>query len=660
MKNARYLGFTILILSIVIYTLLSVIYNKYSRLLDEPVAYMYSTVADTVSKTSIAGLNEFTYRMPILVTLVLGYFNIPVGLWTFAMGILSILAVFIVTHRLTGDAVKSGLASLLLSVTPCFIYWFKLNNYGAYTLLPLWLIFLAIHMFSEKGLKTPLIIALAAVNSILWLSWSIGWFTLIAYSIYVAVSFIFRTLNRMDKLIGLTLLLTSLPLNILAYFKFITMYHIASFTTLALMLLITHLFSKIGEAGFTARLLSVLIPFIAGLSISIIVSNYTVLPGFPESYVKTHYAIYDYGLLGLLTIPALIYFLRNKIIRMNVNGVRLTVMITLFLVSIVISYYIPVFALIAIVSILPVISWSLLDSLIYIVNVLKMNRIIKTVVVSTIIVLVVLSSSLHSAIVVNVPPTPVRLDLPEIYHKEIIANESALLKAMDILKNNIMGGRAVIISYWGYSYLIKGYLGDLVEPYAYPWEYGKLRIVAQIFLSSDEKAYGLIKRAVGEGNVSEVYIVLAELVSFTGSYNESKNVDLGMVIEAPRASYHVYGDLDRVFLYIREAGFDRDQYIDPVFPYPNDPALSWRDAMLNSLMVKMIVNGLERMNYTVFNQADADLMDKPLKVTLNRDLYEHVGSVIVPIRRSKYVSYYGYTLVKETCYYVTIYRVKLS
>lgn len=660
MKNARYLGFAILVLSIVTYVLLSIIYNKYGSILDEPEAYIHSSVAEAISKSGLDGLNEYVIRSPMLVTLALGYLSIPLRAWTIATGVLSILAVFAVTYGVSRDAVKSGLASLLLSVAPCFIYWFKLNNYGSYTLLPLWLTALVLYMFWRERLKTPLIVAIAVIHSILWLSWSIGWFTLVAYSIYVSISFLFKTLNRMDKLVGLTLLVTSIPLNLLTPFKFITIHHLASFTILALTLGLTHLFSKRAVLEFVAKLLAVLIPYVAGISIGVIAWNYASLPGIMETYVKTHYAILDYGLFGLLTVPALVYFLRNKVIRADVNGVHLTTMILVFLVSMVISFYNSVFTLLTIVNIVPIIAWSLIDSSIYIVNVLKTNRVLKPTIVAIIIALVALSNGFHSAIVVNIPPSPIRLDLPEIYHKEIIANESALLKALDILKNNAEGRRVIIISYWGYSYVIKGYLGDFAEPYAYPWDSAKSRIVAQILLSNDEKAFGLIKNTIGNGNVSEVYVIVAELVSFTGSYNESRSADLGMFIEAQRGSYYVYGDIDRVFLYLQEAGYDRDSYIDPVFLYPSDPALSWRDAMLNSLLVKMIVNGLERMNYTVFNQADADLADKPLKTSLNKDLYEYVGSVIVPIRRVKSISYYGYTLIRETCYYVAIYRVKLS
>lgn len=661
MKNAyRYLGLVALVSSILIYISLSYIYNKYRGVLDEPMAYIHSSVASSIHEGCTGGLGEFVSRAPSFTTIVLGYANLPLQSWTIAMGVLTIISIFMLTYVVSRDTVKSGLASLLLSATPCFIYWFKLNNYGAYTLLPLWVVLLVVLAKIKDKSKNLLFIIIALLNSILWLSWSMGWFTLITYSVYVALSFLYGTLKKRDIVLGLILLLTSIPLNIATPFKYVTVYHVASFSTLALTLFLTQPFTVKTITGFTAKLLIVLIPFTAGSSIALLVSNYTSLPGVSETYVKIHYAIYDYGLLGLLAIPVIIYVLRNKIIKPDENGVHITAMIILFVASIITSFYIPTFALIAAVSIVPLIAWGLIDSSIYILSILKLGSFSKTLITLAIIALIVASNTLHSFIVVTMPPSPVRLDLPEIYHKEITASESALLKALDVLKNNISGRRALIISYWGYSYFIEGYLGDLVEPYAYPWDSGRKKIVSQILLSSDEKAYSMIKRVAGSENVSEAYILVAELVSFTGSYNESKSVDLGMVVEIARESYHVYGDIDRVFLYIQEAGFDRDSYIDPMFVYPSDPALSWKDAMLGSILVKMIVHGLERLNYTVFNQGDADLTDRPLRVKLEKDLYEFVGSVIVPMIRIERTPYPGYVVVKEICYYIAIYRVSLS
>ncbi len=670
-----YLGLILLLIALTTYALFSYIVLSYRNIPDNMVTWFHLHV---INYLRVGGdpSRDFSLRYidgrdlwasPILIDYVFASLNIDPGLWTLVTGLFYIALVFIVTYIFSKNPLIAGFASLLFSVIPCFNYWFKYNVYGPYTLQFLWLFLI---MLLSKGLvegKRSYLVVFSIVNPLTWLMWSEAWFILLLYSIYVSALLYRGIFSEKHLYMGVIILLTTLPLNIILGIKYITVYHVYAYIVLLLNVLIGFLVLKtrelISEHGFLAlRIVSVTTSYPIAYYVIALINRYVVFPGFLEDYSKIYNPLLDYGIVGLFTLLALIMVIRSRILQDIGSRMMEFMLISGFIVAVVLAYGLHVLSVIAVSAITPFIAFAVITvvSSLYRLSSGRL-RIIYVVVSLWIVIGGITANAIPAYTVSSAPPDINYMDVPREILIKVHVNESSLLKVLDSIKGNITR-EALFISYWGYSYWITGYLGAYARTLADP--HGSIegqRLVSWIMLSDEETAYSLIKNLIGNKSAIDVYIVVSEVVSIDLKQTTSrvKLADLGAVLilpprtpdERPERSYRAFGDLDRIFVYVEHGGFNVSKYIDTMkAKYYHEASLSWSGQMLNTLLVKLIVNGLKSMGYDVVNDIYSEF---PLRVEKPK-YFRLVSASLTPLQRVTR-DIYDY----QVYMYTAIYKVEL-
>ncbi|RLG91488.1 MAG: hypothetical protein DRO16_00305, partial [Thermoprotei archaeon] len=187
-------GIVLLIVSLVLYVYLSYIDLPYKDVPDDMVSWFHLHVIDYLRSGGdphndtylrlIDGRN--LYLSPILIDLVVLTLNVSPWYLVLFMGIMYILLVFVSTFFVSRNWIVAGLASVLFSTTPAFIYWFKYNVFGAYIGQALWLALFIIMGIGFSRKNNILVIVSALVFSVLWIMWPGSWILMVLYSIYLS------------------------------------------------------------------------------------------------------------------------------------------------------------------------------------------------------------------------------------------------------------------------------------------------------------------------------------------------------------------------------------------------------------------------------------------------------------------------------------------
>ncbi|OYT40840.1 MAG: hypothetical protein B6U89_00830 [Desulfurococcales archaeon ex4484_58] len=675
MRNKSVAGIVLLVIALTIYLWNAYINLSYREIYDDMVSWFHLHVINYIRNnddlTNDRVLRYFEGRdltkSPIFLDLLLAYTGLSPNIWTLIMGFLYILLIYIISYIITKNHIASGLSAMLLATVPTFTYWFRYNMIGSYTLQVFWFILLLTLSYILRYGKHYLYIVIAIINAIIWIGWSNGWVVLFIYSFYLLALIYKGILDKRHLLIGLVLLLTSLPLNLVFNTYYVTQFHVFSLILLIVSLIMGFLVYKasktIGEYGFiVSRLIYSFSAFPISIYLHMLLSNYIEFPGISEDYMKVYNPIFDYGVIGLFSLLALIIVIRSKVLQDIRNEPLPFMLLSSFIVGVLLAYFIHPLSVIAIASIAPFVSFSyvIIASSLYRVS-SDRARYIYFAVAIWIIVGSIIGNAIPSYSIASTPPNIYYQDIYRELLKKYKVNESSLLKALDVLKSNLTG-EALIIAYWGYSYWITGYMGVRASTIAdnRGSVFGQ-KIIASIFMSDEETAYNLIKILLGNKTDREVYVIVSETVSV--NLNELRRgykiVDLGSVIMIPptapdertKTSFKVFGDLDRVFEYIELSGLDVNQYMDIAKArYTHEVSLAWRHAMLDSLMVKLVVNALKENGYDVINDVYSEL---PMHVSgLHR--FRLVNMTLTPLYRVT-EDIYDYQI-----YYMTaIYKVEL-
>jgi hypothetical protein len=172
-------------------------------------------------------------RSPILLDELISASGLSSSVMSLSLALILLTLIFIGGILSFKDPVTAGLSSLVFSVTPAFLYWFKTNMFGAYTLVSLWLIPIILFWIGFKRDSTYINLIAALTTGILWLFWPGAWFLILLYAIYLAHLVYSGNIRRIDLLTGLALLVFTLPLNVLFNYYAMVSYHILSYTLLA-------------------------------------------------------------------------------------------------------------------------------------------------------------------------------------------------------------------------------------------------------------------------------------------------------------------------------------------------------------------------------------------------------------------------------------------
>jgi len=593
----------------------------------------------------IDGRNLFS--SPILFDYVVSMLGLDLGVWTIFMGFIYIIMVFLLTYKFFNNYMVSGLSSLILASTPCFIYWFKYNSYGSYILQPLWLlsILLLTNGFVKK--KHFYILISIFLNIFLWLSWSEGWVTLLLYSIYLSALILKGGLEKIHIYLGLIILVSTMPLNMLLNLSFITIYHIYAYLSLlatTLLSLATYMLMRVGRIkGLSARFLSALSPYVVSIYLLILITSFIEPPGLPDDYVKTYNPLLDYGVVGLFTLLAVILIARARVLGDITNRFGEYASLIGFILGIVFAYMFHPFTVFAISSISPFIGYSL-----YIVSIslYRMGggriKYLYLVISLWIIVGSILSNAVPAYTVSSNPPAVNLLDLYRYpLTRKFEVNESSLIKLLE-LNRDVIKENSIIISYWEYSYWITGYLGSKASVLAdYKGSIQGYKYISWIMASDEYTALGLIKNIVSNSTNRTIYVIVSEIVSVDLNSLEqgSKVADLGAVLlvpstipgERPKTSYQALGDLDHLVQYVYYGGFNASYYFDVArMRAYYELSLAWSDKAIDSLVVKLIYNALKNMGYgQIYNEV---YRDSPLYIG-SLQYFKFINATMVPLYR---------------------------
>jgi len=664
----RYTGYALFCIAVAIYVFFGYLAVEHREVYDDQVTWLHAYVYNcAVRGCSLSENSElwFTakknlFSSPIILDLFIAFAKLPVNAWTLIAGILYLTVIFALTLAITRSAEIAGFASLLLATTPSFLYWFKYNVYGAYTTeftiiasLLAWGYGFA--RGSRRALLTGTILAVIA-----WFLTANGWLSLIVYGIYLLISVFKGVFSKESLYPVIALLVLTLPLNTALGILYVTQYHGFAYTLLLLSTAfysVSHwLVNKVDKVSLKVfRVLAVIACFPIAYYTTLLASEIIGFPGVLENYARSYNPPLDYGILTILSVFALVSALRERA-GGELRAATPTILIsTSFITAAMLAYYIQVLAVIASASASPLVSRYLIE----LISKLKTSNLVPGKAIHAFAAWLLIGSIAVGAVlsysVVSKPPLVTYVDVPRELVERILAEESSFLKALDYIKS--VSGDRLVISYWGYSYWIHSHLGagvytlsDLSGP-AEGW-----RLVSWIFLSDEETTFHLVKNVVGSRNIS-VYVVVSEVVSL--KQGENKTVDLGAAIllppltptSGPSRSYRVFGDLSRIAEYAVSGGFNVTDYLTLNVMYPHEYPLSWKYNTLNTLLVKLVIRGLNELGYDVVNSVYAGYpLAKP-----SLKYFKFVNATLIPLYN---VNRYGYSYTVYS--YTAVFEVDLS
>jgi len=676
LKNyARILGYTGLIIGVILYITLAYMLVENRDIYDDNVTWFHKYIVEYVKNagdlSNARGLSFIDGRnllaSPILIDYIIAYLNIPLNYWTLLTGIIYIIVVFALTYVLTRDLVVSGVASMLLSVTPCFIYWFKYNVFGAYTFQPLTItaiILLGMGLTSGGRNKITVGVVLAILS---WFIDSNGWLIPLTISVYLAILMYKNVIDVKYIYPSIAILSLTLPINIISRYTYITRYHVYAYASLLLVLILYLVLYRVkktlgGVPRYAFAFIGSLSMYLIGLYITAYIDASIRIPGVLENYAKAFNPVMDLGVNGLFTLLALIMIIRSKMITSVENRFTELSLITVFVTGIVLAYYNQVLSVISIASMLPFISLALVSiSTALIKSGRGYYRYVYGFIALWIIIGGLIASAIPSYTLSTSSPRIYYLDLPRELMLKREINSSALLHVLESIRFD--NRSKLVIAYWGYSYWIVGYLGPNTYTLADPTgSINGWRIISWIFLSDEDTALGVIKGIVGNRTDIDVYVLVSEVVSIENVENPGGGriiADIGHVLIMPpatpggaaRTSFMAVGDLGRILTYLAYSNYNASQYINPArAKYDHELPLAWSFKTPESLVVSLVVNGLNKLGYDAMNSI---YMEMPLRIK-GLKYFELVNSTLTQLYDVKQ-DIYNYTVYS----FIALYKVNL-
>ncbi|GEM_PF-1499384 len=607
---------------------------------------------------------------PILIDRIVAAMHLLPGYWTLATGIVFIFLVFLVAMYIFRNPVTAGLAALLFTTTPGFIYWFKYNNYGDYTAQFLWLIAVLVIGIGIKRNSKPLMIIGSIIVGILWVAWSGGWMAPLVYAGFLALLIYAGKIGKTQIIPSISMLIILPLFNIITQTYFITFYHILSYVALIVMTIIAVIeYRMIREAGPLSRVSWRLIGIVVGIalivSVSITVNQYVSLVNYP-AFIKPYELPIDLGVIGILSLLAFILLLRGRILSGLETSFSAYALFAGFIIGLLGGFVDHTMPVVAIASMAPLVAYSL-----YVVASFTSRhteriknvgiRIAYIIGIVWILVGSVVAGALPSYEMINEPPRIYYGDLTRNLVGNATINESAILQALDFIKNNSTGD-TLVICYWGYSYWVVGYLRNaytIADPDGSL--YGK-RLISWFFMSDEYTAINLIKEIIGNKSDINVYVLVAEAISIEKTMGASslKLAYIGRVIPGPRTTtgqqtlyYQTVGDIGRIPTYISGTGRSIAQYLETykvrsIFELP----LAWNNVTEQSMAVRLVLNAIKDLGYKPVNGV---LSEEPISNIQPLKFFKFEKGFIIPL----YNVVAGFRSF-QVSYMVAVYKAELS
>ncbi|ABN69748.1 hypothetical protein Smar_0642 [Staphylothermus marinus F1] len=681
MKNNRFVievvvGIILLAIGVFGYIWISYYMNQYRDVPDDMVSWFHLHVIqyfsgghNPVSDTYLRFIDGRNLLLsPILLDLFVVKMNLSPWMTVVILSLVYIFLVFTVSYLISKNMYVAGFSTMLFSFMPAFIYWFKYNMFGAYVSQSLWLVVPILLGLGLRYNRLYLIVLGSILSGILWLMWPGAWIILVVYSIYLSALIYKGTIFRESLLTGLLLLVFSLPLNVLTGFLYLTVYHIFSLVLLVSNIVIGYIEYRVtrvvGEySRFAWRIIGSIMGYAIGLASAFLLLDFISGYGVYEDYYRLYNPLYDYGIIGILSIIAIIAVVRSHILVDLKNNFLEFVLIAGFIIGLIASYFDPTLTVFTASCIVPFVSLSLISIASFLSSTSRgWHRVVYIVVAAWILFGSILGNAIPSYALITTPPSVYYGDFTyEILHNKSIP-ESPLLKALSYIMNNT-DRESLIISYWGFSYWIIGYIGGKAHTLAdYKGSLRGQRIISWIMMSDENTAYQLIKKLIGNDSNIDVYVLVSEVVSIEkgGATPLANNAHIGRPIVIPSQTtgqtqvlYQPVGDIARIPLYLSLINASIQSYLDytkarAYFEVP----LAWKDNTKQSLVVKLVVDALRRESLSVINDV---LSPIPVEGVSPPQFFKHVSTIMLPL----YPVDTGTTTLNVT-YMVALYKVETN
>ncbi len=556
---------------------------------------------------------------PILVDRIVAATNMVPGYWTLIAGTLFIVMVFLISIYVFRNGITAGLAAILFATTPSFVYWFKYNNYGDYTLQFLWLITILVIGIGIKRNNKIITVLGSIIGGLLWILWSGGWVTMLVYAGFLSLLIYAGRIKPAHLVPAISLLVISPLLNIVTQTYFITFYHVLGYVALAIMTIVSFIeYRTIRASGPLTRVSWRLIGVVAGaalmVAVSLVANQCYNLVNYP-AFIKPYELPLDLGILGVLSLLAFIVLLRGRILGDLEASFTVYALFAGFIIGLISGFADHTMPVFTVASIAPLVAYSIYTIASF---TFRHTERLKSVGIkiayilgiSWILIGSIMAGALPSYAMINEPPRIYYGDLT----KNLIGNATItnppLVRALDFIRENTTGN-TLIICYWGYSYWVVGYIGNaytIADPDG--TLYGK-RLISWFFMSDEYTAINLIKQIVGNTKDVNVYVLVAEAISIEKTMGASslKLAYIGRVIPGPRTTtgeqtlyYQPVGDIARIPTYISGTGKALAFYLDTyrvrsLFEAP----LAWNNVTEQTMVVRLILNAIKALGYQPIN-----------------------------------------------------------
>ncbi|WP_440060249.1 hypothetical protein ACSU1N_03680 [Thermogladius sp. 4427co] len=544
----------------------------------------YNTLLDYVVK--ILGLTKYLLDLPIV------------------SGLLTLFLIAAVTYYWRRDLLVAGLSSLLASTTPGFIYWFKYGMYGPWIALPILLLGLLLSFAAYRSKNMAIGVLAGVLIGLGWVFDGSAWVLVAGYSLALSIAIIAGLAVRKD--------FTPLALTILVYLvsivlgnRYITSQDAVA-TGIALGAVISYIVvDKMGLRKHSLRIIAAFISSILSV-LGLLLVGYSIgFPGIPDVYYKQYNPMFDTGALGLLLVLAALVIARST--RASSRSFFIEVALLSVSVLAVLTGYISVTSeLYAIVS-SSVISSVVLAQVVGAAGFPRRgySRVFSLLLVSLVVVSLIAGNIVSSKSISSSIPSSMVLDIPLTYVNLTALNNTGFLTLLDILRS-VPPNKTLIITYWGYTFYVLGYIGEGYYCLAGPngpvegW-----RLVSWIMVGDEATSAGLLRRIMWQYNISRAYIIVGEAVSIEKPLFGPPKLHIGRAIPVGatgQVTYQALGDVSRLPLYVMLANLSVLDFIDytKATYFVNAP-LAWTDRAVSSLEVKLVTYAAKSLGYPVVN-----------------------------------------------------------
>ncbi len=651
MRSVRVgIGVVLLVSALALYIYAAIYYDT-ENILDDSVSWFHKHIFDLMVKHGAINVDHHLRfidgrdlsRSFVLIDQLLS--GIGLSASTLLFGLIYMILVAVASYLFFKDPVSAGFSLILFATTPAFLYWFKHNIYGAYIVQALWLLPVITIWYGIKRNSYPLAVLGGLLITVLWFLWPGSWFLILLFSIYLGALIYTGRVEALDLAVAFTVAVTTLPLNIILGWYPIVAYHVLTYILLLSYSIIGLVeYYSMKRVGRVERNAWRIIGVLAGIGIALgamgLVSPLAGSLGYYEDYYKSYNPFLDYGVLSILVIFAVMLILRSGLVR-DIRGRFLSFIIVLAsIMGVIVGYLDPTISVVAASGLAVLASYGLIRILVFTYR----NSVGLTRLIYVVIVLWIITGSIAANMV---PGLSYASHTPSIYYADLptqLANRtltySPFIQALSAISENTSGSRALVISYWGFSYWIVGYLGrdsyTLADTVGSPHGW---KIISWIFTSDEDTALGFIKQILGNYTGVNVYILVTGVFSVeeTTGIIGGANAHLGYPIVLPpntpggqpQVFYRPIGDFERIPLYIVTAGKNPNNYIDfPKTQYSFQAGLAWKPQLSNSVIAELLVYAVKKLNYTVINDVVS-----PVPMTVKTPKYFQLVNVTsIPIR----------------------------